>query len=508
MSTFTPGEIQATTISCGELARHLQPSAKNLVRVLLIGGFFVAIWMLVSDTPGLIGFLAILGGSSLPMVLWLRHPHPGVPITALMAVQTVLVYCAPIVLRNKALADYSLADIDQAGLEIGIFGAALAAGWLLSYRPNRSKARHFFGIGLSLRDGTARLARWSLMLLTTGFMFTFGNTAGLLEPVFATLPQGSYSLIRAIAQAATVGGTLLGAYCHASHLFLRNQRTTYWMLFWLIFFLQISSFLLSSVTGLVSALLVGLYFGRRQVPWPLLITIFAILTFFNLSKFEMRTKYWDETGEFRPQSITAVPPVLLEWAETSLSIITGGVSIEDDDLQKQRLSDRINNLSILLFVQDQITRGGAKPLEGETYTLIPKLLVPRLFWADKPRAHEGQVLLNVHFGRQTLDQTLTTYVAWGLLAEAYGNFGPLWGMLISGFVLGFGLGRVEAAVRPYPLASLQAFLILILAVQTVTSFEMVASVWITSMFQALVSIVIGLAPFLRREVLQPPEANP
>jgi hypothetical protein len=508
MSTNPRNQIQATTITSGELAKLLQPSAGTLLRILLVAFFCLAGWMTIQDTPGLIGFAAILGGALLPMLVWLRHPRPGIPITALMAVQTIFVYGLPIVLKNKALVTYSAGEINRAGLEIGLFGAAMAGGWLLSYHPPRKRARHFYGIGLTLRDGTARLAKWSLILLGLGFGFTFANSAGLLISLFETLPQGSYSLVRAIAEAATVGGTLLGAYCYASDLFKGGQRLAFWLMFWFTFVLQIAGFLLSGAIGITSAVLVGLYFGRRNVPWLLFIVIFAIFSFFNLSKFEMRAKYWDETGEYNPKSLSDIPPVFAEWADTSIAIMTGEQRDDGFDLQKQRLSDRINNLSILLYVQAEITQGGAHPLNGETYSLIPKLLIPRILWPDKPRSHEGQVLLNVHFGRQTVEQTLVTYIAWGLLAEAYGNFGPIWGALLCGLALGLALGWVEAAVRPYPLASLQAFLILILAVQTVTSFEMVASVWVTSMFQALISIIIGLSPFLHRESLQEESSPP
>ncbi|MBK8858901.1 MAG: hypothetical protein IPN11_14835 [Opitutaceae bacterium] len=141
MSANPSNKIQATTITSGELAKALQPSAGTLLRILLGAFFCVAGWMTIQDTPGLIGFAAILGGALLPMLVWLRHPRPGIPITALMAVQTIFVYGLPIVLKNKALVSYTAAEINRAGMEIGLFGAAMAGGWLLSYHPPRKRAR-------------------------------------------------------------------------------------------------------------------------------------------------------------------------------------------------------------------------------------------------------------------------------------------------------------------------------------------------------------------------------
>lgn len=490
-----------TTVSCGELAARIQPSVRTLIQAQIVLSLLLLIWMFVDGTPGMIGFAAIATGCTVPVFAWMRHRRPGIPIAPLLAVQTLLIYGLPIVLRNEALASFAPWEIDRAGLEIGLFALALAAGWSLAYKPRLRTTRRFYGIGLTLRDGSERLARWSLTLLGVGFAFEFGNASGLTTPIFELLPAGSFSLIRAICSAAAIGGALLGAYCQGNNLLARPQRTAFWAMFWAIFVLQITGFLLSGAIGIVSAVLVGQYFGRRQPPWRFAIVIFSLFAFLNLSKFEMRAKYWQTDTEYAPMSLGTIPEMMWEWAATSVDIMTGEIDTRKDDVEKQRLSDRINNLGILLFVQDAVTRGGYPTLTGETYTLIPQLLVPRILWKDKPRAHEGQVLLNVHFGRQSVEETLVTYIAWGLLPEAYGNFGPIWGALICGLALGAGFGWVEARARPYPLASIQAFLVLILAVQTVTSFEMVASVWITTMFQALTSIIIGLLPFLKREIL-------
>ena len=137
---------------------------------------------------------------------------------------------------------------------------------------------------------------------------------------------------------------------------------------------------------------------------------------------------------------------------------------------------------------------------------MPKLLIPRILWPQKPRSHEGQVLLNVHFGRQRLQDTFTTYIAWGLLAEAYANFGAVWGALICGAVLGGVAGRIEGWVRHFPLTSLQTFFFLIIAVNFGLSFEMVASVWITSVFQMVMALLICVVPFAERRRLAPPSA--
>ena len=137
-------------------------------------------------------------------------------------------------------------------------------------------------------------------------------------------------------------------------------------------------------------------------------------------------------------------------------------------------------------------------LKGATYTVIPALFIPRILWPDKPRTHEGQVLLNVHFGRQDLISTYSTYVAWGLLPEAYGNFGPFAGAIILGAVLGLGFAWVECATARKLVISLEGFVAFSVFLNLANAFEMVSSVLVTSIFQSLVPIVVACAPFVRR----------
>jgi hypothetical protein len=138
------------------------------------------------------------------------------------------------------------------------------------------------------------------------------------------------------------------------------------------------------------------------------------------------------------------------------------------------------------------------PLGGSTYWIIPALLTPRIIWPEKPRTHEGQVMLNVHYGRQTEEETQTTYIAWGLLPEAYGNFGPIFGAVFLGCVLGFFCAWVESFTAFKPLLSVEGMCAFGFLVGIATSFEMVASVLVTSQFQAVVTTFMACLPFLRR----------
>lgn len=416
-----------TQQTCAELGAHIQkPIARRLG--LLVGSFIVTIGLLiVYDVPNAGALAWILFGTLIPIVVWTRFRQPGLPLVCLVALQSLVVFALPILTQNPTLALYTDADVFNAGIEIFIFGAALALGWRLAFageRPVRPP-RHYWGLSIIRIENPASLCRAALILTGVSTLYQFTLVVGWINPLISLLPSGGYSVLRTIFDAAALGGTLLGGYATGAGLMPRGQRNTFWTLFTLFCVLKASSILLSNTTGAVAAVSIGYFLGARRPPWLFLGLTFAILSFFNLSKFEMRAKYWDEYGYSAGVPVADLPGYYAEWTRHSFHVLTFNRTISaEDEAIGQRLTDRLNNLQNLLYAQHSIRHNELPLLEGTTYTLIPPLLVPRFLWPDKPRSHEGQILLNVHFGRQSLDATYVTYIAWGLLAEAYGNFGP------------------------------------------------------------------------------------
>jgi hypothetical protein len=255
---------------------------------------------------------------------------------------------------------------------------------------------------------------------------------------------------------------------------------------------------------------VGLFWGSGRVPWAYLVLAIAALAFFNLGKTTMRERYWNEDKSATVAvniPLRQLPAVYAEWTQASLDAMS-----ENDEADRktnnpldaptkrnQTLLDRIGNLQNLLFVIDAMETEHIGPLHGETYWLIPPLLVPRIFWANKPRSHEGQVRLNTYFGRQPdLESTYNTYIAWGLLPEAYGNFGPVWGALLLGAFMGILFAWIEKYTAHKLLISCEGFVCLSLLMNLLNSFEMVASVLVTSVFQSLIIVIAASLPFTRR----------
>jgi hypothetical protein len=287
------------------------------------------------------------------------------------------------------------------------------------------------------------------------------------------------------------------------------QRTLFWIMLFLNCYILAAGFLLSSTTALLLSVTIGLFWGSGRVPWKFLIVVAIALSFLNLSKFEMRNRYWRD-GDFGGDiAFSDIPRHYSEWAGASIDLLIDAPTASkstiiahnaapEDELEGQNLLHRIDNLQNILFVMDAVRSGRGTLLEGATYTLIPPLLIPRILWPDKPRAHEGQVLLNVHFGRQDLRSTFQTYVAWGLQAEAYANYGPITGNAILGLAIGIICAWVERFGARKLLLSLEGLLSFVLFLGIANSFEMVASVLVTSIFQSFIPVVIACLPFVRR----------
>jgi hypothetical protein len=500
MSAASPAP--GTPLSCEQLARLVQaPLRKRLG--LVVGILVSAILLLILfELPHADALAFIVAGCGLPLVLWLRQRDPGLPLLVLVALQTLAVFGTPILMRNPNLNGYSAEDIFSAASEILYFCLALCLGWIFARPGGHRRPPRFCWILKFIRaEKPETMQRGALLLTTAPALFLLCNNEGWLDVVFNVLPNGGFSLARTLFDAALVAGCLIGGYAIGSGTMSGRARAYFWFLQVAIVLLNSASILLSTNAGMIASTTLGLFLGARRPPWIYIAVMLTALSILNLGKFEMRSRYWSEYTQTRI-SVVQFPSYYAEWLRHSADLAGSPSSSGHHPEAGQRLTDRLDNLQNLLFAQEAIEHRNVPLLEGATYSLIPPLLIPRIFWPNKPRSHEGQVLLNVHFGRQRLEDTFSAYIAWGLLAEAYANFGALLGALFCGCTLGFAVGHLERWVKPYPITSLQAFFFLIVSVNLLLSFEMVASVWITSVFQMLIAFIVGVVPFAEKQRIE------
>lgn len=497
---MTPEEIAAnpTNQSAGEMIHPAQVFLRRRMSLFVMICFGAVAWVGLSDFERGAAVALVMVGSLAPIMAWTWRPMAGLPFGPLIGAQSIAIYATPLLTNNEVLLRFEPQQITRAAFEVAVFGLSLAIGMSImgkSVHVARPRSCHRYRF-LRLSDSNL-LRRMGPVLLAMSAGYLAANISGTLSFV----PAGMDSILRTLFESVGLSGALLSGYFIGA----RRMSIPFAVLFWVLFaahsVLRTVDFTLFPTVGLLMSACLGLFMGSGKPPVLALVSLSVVLGFFNLSKFEMRAVHWIPGESYAHHSLSTTKSRFTEWFERSWEHAFGGTEYEEDreSTTTQSITDRVNNLINLLQVQSFIQDDKIPPLHGETYWLIPKLLIPRILWPDKPRTHEGMVRLNVYFGRQTFEQTFHTYVSWGLLPEAYGNFGPLWGALLLGGALGIVAGWAEIKSLYLPLNSLECLLLLTLLIQLGGSAETVASVWITSMFQMMVAITAASMLFVDRE---------
>ena len=473
-------------------AGRLFGSAALVAGIYALGG---TAYLTASHTANAGAFAIVSVAGWLCLEFWQRVGRRGVPNFAVLAATLTLLNSLPLLTSNEALEGLAGSTIMVSALTVALFLMVLCAGWWLGLRAVHSKPSRLNLLPAGkLLAGGAGLAL-SLPLLGLAALYQMGLISGLLYRVLPGSLAGLMPILSAFSGAAVLLGAFLGGLAVAREPF-SGSSMVFWLLFALAFVLLTASILLSSASGLVIACAMGLGFRRRRIPWEFMAVMLALVGFLNQGKFVMRDRYWSQTSGQASLTLNQLPGFYADWAETSVAAMANNwwtdASLPNlNEKEGQSMVERLDNFRNLTFIVDILQRQTMTPIYGKSYTLIPSLLIPRYFWPDKPRTHEGQILLNLHYGRQNdVEETYNTYVAWGLLPEAVGNFGCVGGAIFLGLLAGFICGWLETWSARKQLLSVEGLVAFALLAQLAVSYEMVASVLVTATFQMLVAVVI------------------
>ena len=467
------------------------------------------LWFTGQNSTAAFAMLAV--GTCVALASW-KGQGKGLPLMPMMVAQTMLIYGLPIAIGHEFLTGYSEDYITKAGIELLVFLVCLTGFWRLgmtSIMPGRSLA---YVLREFNKDGYKAIAKVGMVLIVCTTAYQLLQSLGLLDSFMNALPSGASSVVTTLVMSATVCGFFMMSMVVGSGEITKWSRGVFWLVLAFNCLIAASAFLLSTAGAMVIAVLIGLFWSTGKMPWVYLTVVIAILAFLNIGKFTMRDKYWRmDTNDPIPQlDLRQMPGTYVEWIQASAVQLSGpgdipsGLNLNQEMMAKKKaaqgesLLNRVNNLENLLYVIDAEDAGHIEPMHGETYFIIPALLVPRILWPDKPRTHEGQVRLNVHFKRQDLESSYGTYIAWGLLPEAYGNFGPIFGSVFLGAMLGFLSAWVERLTQNKPMLSLEGLTSFALFLSLLNSYEMVASVLVTATFQSILTITMAFMPFMTR----------
>jgi hypothetical protein len=300
------------------------------------------------------------------------------------------------------------------------------------------------------------------------------------------LSPGVFSLIRASGLALGVLATAGLAHELGARSLSPGVRYAFYAFIAIYSVVQTVSLYLSApfMTMLVGA--IAFSSTRRRLPLAWVSVVCAAMFFLQPGKSEMRNWVWHHEGGITPLEY---PEFFGRWIEASLARTP---LLNDMPVTRHRTKDsgieRASIIHMLMLVQQKSP--DPKPfLHGETYAVIPYLLVPRILDPDKPRALEGQYILCIYYGLQTRAQALKTGIAFGLPAEAYANFGYT-GVTILALILGCAHGLVTRYCFALPVLSLRSLFALIFIGLSLRN-EASGAVVITTLVQATLVLFAG-----------------
>jgi hypothetical protein len=248
-----------------------------------------------------------------------------------------------------------------------------------------------------------------------------------------------------------------------------------------------SLFLVQALSTLILALL-GYVSGSKKFPVlvvGVLIPVFAVL---HQGKSAMRAKYWE--GNAAAPTVFQLPGFFGEWVGDGLATGEPG----EAPAEKHTLLDRTSLIQILCLVVS-ITPDRQPYLDGETYAQIPAQFVPRILWmgnGPKPVGHISTYTLAVYYGLQRMEDTAKTTIGFGLMSEAYANFGSI-GVALIAFVFAAGFRKLTGWAAESPILSYPGMILIVLLAWSFQD-ELTFSIWLTSLYQAC--LVVCVVPFV------------
>jgi hypothetical protein len=431
------------------------------------------------------GAILITVAALLPIYLWCAGRALGLPIFPLFSITFVWTYALPLISTAPGIIIYRPEQHLSASITIALFLFLATFIWFQfvnrpppippSYRTlPPTKGENFF-IGC----------------LTVSLIFNMNVLGGWFG-----LDFGTFTLIRSVILAVSVLATFALSYRLGSRELTKRQSQWFLFIFITAFIVNSIGLLLVGSASMLVVAVAAFTMGRKQVPIKVIIIAITCLTFLHYGKADMRGKYWFG-GQSNIVQPWQYPAWYAEWAGYSIEYLTNqGKSISSKSQEKQSLLERSSVIQIFLLAQER-TPQSVPYLNGATYAIIPELLVPRFLTSTKIASHEGTYLLNIHYGKQTREQTARTTIGWGLLAESYANFGEL-GCMGLGIFLGMLYGQITKWTINAPLLSDRSLLGIVMVSFAFQS-EFSMGVFVTAVFQSVVTlggiVVVLMKPY-------------
>jgi hypothetical protein len=427
----------------------------------------------------LIAYLLMAIPALFKVFLWLRAGAVGVPVLPALSGLVFVYYAMPLlrsdIYTGRIVGAFGSDELVWAGVSVGTFlGAASAAAW-----PFISRARQHSNAASQNLIADVQIARLIFGGLSCGIIYYLALLSGNLDEL-----GGYLGLIRAILLTVTIVSCYLLGYARARRLLIGGRWALAVAGLVTLFLLASSNLLLVGGVMSVLAAVFGYVVTAKRVPWIGLGVAFAILSILQAGKAEMRTRYWlAHSQSLQERSVLQIPVMMVDWFTSGIAAL---LSVEKTGAAAD-VFERASLLHMVVRVQ-RATPDFIPYLDGESYALLPAMLVPRFITSDKTISQEGLNLLSIRYGLQSADATTRTTIGWGVIAEAFANFGYL-GVVAIGAFFGVLCGTLMRFSAGAPAMSLPMF-ITIAATIVLFNQEGVFSYLIVTMFQSVASVFL------------------
>lgn len=410
-----------------------------------------------------------------PALRWIDTQSYRFPAFESFMLTTITAYVLPLINEHAIVIRYSDGVVSKALLAVILFQVSAIFAF---QRVTAIERRSPFWVGDLFQTD---IRRWLPLGLWLHVAYLFLGTFTYL------VPDEIDSVLRAVFFGISISCSfLIGRYWGDNDL-PTDQKANVVCAMLIEIILQLTTlYLITAISGLIVFFLAYVSAGRR-IPWAAIALSFAVFSVLHNGKSAMREKYWAEGA--KTPGFTDLPAYFNEWIGHGLE----SPQSEGEAPHRSMLLERASLLQMLCLVIDT-TENGLPLLMGETYGYIPEQLVPRIMWPDKPSGQIATMRLSVYFGLQDENSTRATSIAFGTLTEAYANFGYI-GMAVFGLFVGWASKVISVWTRSCPLLS-NGSLIMILIMAWSIQIELPMSVWVTSLYQAMICVL--LLPFAAR----------
>ena len=445
-------------------------------------GLAAAVAWFIYESGGDVGYdtligIGILVLASLPALQWAGKRRTWFPAFEIGMLTCVAFYAIPLLSKHTELSLYRPSVVTEAGFVALVYLAAA-------------------NLGFAWMRNQPRAPRWAINSLVPEQAYRHIPVGMALNTIYLYIANYTYLVpadfvgsMRALFFGLGTLCTFILARLLGLGLLSRNAATFFIANLTIQVIILFGQLYLITGISLVALALIAYSAARRQIPWKFLIVFVPVLALLHAGKADMRHDYWEEKKPM--PSIIELPRFFSEWFSYSLKSRT---EEEETNRSQTTIFERASLIQMLCLSVDRVP--SVKPyLGGESYADIPAQIIPRFLWPDKPSSLLANIRLALHFNLVTAESSQSVSIAFGMISEAYINFGYP-GVICLGLLFGAGFKRIAQLSQNAPQFSALGILIILL---TAWSFqvELVLSTWLSSLFQASV-ICIGMPLVYKR----------